>query len=89
MTPGGSRKPRRPVQGARPLPLSARQRDVLARVLNLLQKASVVLRQAVRPSTVPQQREISERWTAIVPATLRAVGYRRQPDAAGVLRLQL
>ena len=60
----------------------------LSRVLNLLQEPNVVLGQAMRSSTFPQQCEVPERWVAVVFIALGNVGRGLQRRAADVLGIQ-
>jgi hypothetical protein len=43
----------------------------LSQVLYLLQEANVMLGQTMRSSALPQQREVAERWGAVVFIALR------------------
>ena len=61
----------------------------LSHVLNLLQQPNVVLGQAVCSSALPQQREVPERWLAVVFFAFGNEGRGLERRAADVLGIQL
>ena len=60
----------------------------LSHVLNLLQQLNEVFGQAVRSSAFPQQREVLERWLAVVFIAFGNEGRGPQRRAADVLGIQ-
>ena len=57
-------------------------------MLDLLQETNVVFREAVRSSTLPQQRNVPQRRVTLILVALSDVGHGPERIAADVLCVQ-
>src|SRR5262249_59165602 len=76
------------LHGQGPVPQGIESPSLLARMIHLFEKANVMFREAVRPRAVAQQRDVTERWFAILFVALGNVGHSVELAAADILGVE-